>query len=87
MPKTDPYRFIVVETFYPASTSGRHGPIHVRPMAGQPPFSPDLFVECSRALVENYPVGTKFRIKAKLSSMQGTVFVYSYFGWPYEVVE
>jgi hypothetical protein len=86
MSKDRNYYSIIVESFYPASTSGKNGPVHIRPASSQQ-FSQDLFVECSRKLVENYPVGTKFRFKAKLTDMQGTPFLYSYYGWPYEVVE
>ena len=71
----------------PASTSGRHGVVHIRPVAGQKMFPQHLFVECSRSLVRNYPVGTKFRIKAKLTDMQGKEFIYSYFGWKFEVIK
>ena len=80
------YQLIVVESFNPDSTSGRHGPIHIRPVDGQPGFSSDLFVECSKELTRDYPVGTRFRIQAKLSEMKGTQYVYSYFGWKYEVL-
>jgi len=83
-----PYRFIIVESFLPASTSGLHGLVHVRPARFQI-FSQDLHVECSRVLVntENYPVGTKFRIKVKLTDLQGGgEYLYSYHGWPFDVV-
>ena len=87
MIKTCAYHSVVVESFYPTSTSGRHGEVHMRPVAGQPLFPQSLFVECSRRLLRSYPVGTKFRIRAKLSEVKGTQFVYSYHNWPYEVVE
>src|SRR4030095_10532520 len=50
----------IVESFYPASTAGRHGPIHVRPARDQV-FSQELFVQCSRELIDPSlsPVGTK----------------------------
>lgn len=80
------YEYIVVESFCPESTSGRHGPVHVRPAPGQK-YPQTLFVECSRKLVRDYPVGTRFKIKAKLTDMQGTPFLYSYHGWAYEVVK
>lgn len=86
MAQITPYHLIVVESFYPVNISGRHGKVHVRPVAGQPLFPQNLFVQCSRTLVENFPVGTKFRIKAKLSSKQGTPFISSSFHWAYEVV-
>ena len=84
---TGTYYWVIVESFVPNSTSGRHGEVHVRPVAGQPQFPQHLFVECSRRLVRDYPVGTKFRIKAKITDMQGTPFIYSYHGWKYEVLK
>ncbi len=79
------YFWIVVESFR-KSGSGLHGDIHVRPIPGGK-FSSKLYVECSKKLVENYPVGTKFRIKAKLTDRLGEgEFLYSYYGWPFEVV-
>lgn len=82
------YEWVVVESFYPASTAGRHGYVHVRPAPGQS-FDQRLFVECSKELSDTsrYPVGTRFRIRAKLTSkLGGTPFLYSYYGWKYEVV-
>lgn len=81
------YHLVLVESFCPASTSGRHGKTHIRPIAGQPLFPQQLYVQCSRTLINNYPVGTKFRIRAKLSLMQGTPYISSYHKWPYELVE
>lgn len=82
------YHTIIVESFYPADTSGRHGPVHIRPAPNQP-FSQSLFVECSIDLADTdvYPVGTRFRIKVKLTDRKGgTPFLYSYYHWPFEVV-
>ncbi len=87
MPNPSTYHQILVESFHPDSTSGRHGPVHIRPVAGQHLFPQEYFVACSKSLSENYPVGTKFRIRAKLSEVNGTPFIYSYFGWKYEVVK
>jgi hypothetical protein len=44
-------------------------------------------VECSKQLSRDYPVDTKFRIKTKLTDREeGGEFLYSYFGWKYEVL-
>jgi hypothetical protein len=84
--KDEPYAWIVVESFYPTNTSGLHGPVHIRPIEGQG-YPTSLFVECSKALVRDYPVGTRFRIKAKLTDREGGgEFLYSYFGWKYDVI-
>jgi hypothetical protein len=80
------YKLVIVETFRVSDTSGRHGEIHVRPAVGQP-FPQSLFVECSRRMVTDYPVGTLFKIQAKLVEKDtGNKFLYSYFGWTFEVI-
>jgi hypothetical protein len=86
--RDEPYVYVIVESYFPASTSGLHGPIHIRPIKGQP-FPTYLHVECSKALVDpaRYPVGTRFKIRAKLTDrLGGGKFLYSYFGWHYEVL-
>ncbi len=86
MAQRNPYRWIEVESFIPGDTSGRHGLVHIRPVAGQG-LSTDLFVECSKKLSRNYAVGTRFRLRAKLTDKEGGgEFLYSHFGWDYEVV-
>ena len=82
------YHSVIVESYRPRSTAGLHGPIHVRPVAGQI-FATDLQVECSKALVDpkRHPVGTRFKLKAKLTDRDGGgEYLYSYWGWKYEVV-
>ncbi|MFY7935828.1 MAG: hypothetical protein ACOVOQ_00510 [Flavobacterium sp.] len=82
------YQFILVESFIPSDTSGRHGPIHIRPLPNQDPFKTTMFVECSKNLSYDYAVGTKFRIKAKITRKEGRAeFIYSHYSWPFEVIE
>lgn len=83
--RKDDYHDIVVESFVGPDSEGRTK-TQVRPIRGQI-FEHTLKVECSMALIEKYPLGTRFRIRAKLTDMQGTPFVYSYHGWPYGVVK
>jgi hypothetical protein len=52
------YAEIVVESYQPHSTAGKHGLIHIRPIDGQGIFKPEMNVECSKKLSEEYPVGT-----------------------------
>ena len=88
MARTGPYRTVIVESFVPADTSGRHGFVHIRPVSGQV-FPPTLFVECSKRLMDprRYPVGTKFKLWAKLTDREGgTPFLYAYHGDPDIVV-
>jgi hypothetical protein len=82
------YQLLDVVSFCPASAAGRHGNVHVRPLRGQW-ASEDLFVECSKEMVniKRYPVGTRFRICAKVTDRLGSgPYVYTYFGWPFEVL-
>lgn len=82
MARTGLYRTVIVESFDPFDTSGRHGLIHIRPMSGQV-FAPSLFVECSKRLMDTsrYPLGTKFKLQAKLTDrLGGTPFLYAYHG-------
>lgn len=82
----EPYRSVVVESYRSMATAGLHGDIHIRPIAGQDlPVS--LHVECSKNLTRDYPVGTRFRLKAKLTDREhGGEFLYSYHGWKVEVL-
>lgn len=81
------YQLVLVESYRPSSTSGLHGGVHIRPSHGQG-FPSSMHVECSKSLTRNYPLGTVFRIRAKLTDREGLGdFLYSYFGWTYDVVE
>ena len=82
----EPYREVIVESFRPVSTNGLHGEIHIRPVTGGP-FPPTLHVECSKKLSRNYPVGTRFKIRAKLTDREnGGEYLYSFHRWRYEVI-
>jgi hypothetical protein len=83
----EPYQMVKVESYRPSQTSGLHGAVHIRPCPGQG-LPTTLHVECSKALSRDYPVGTVFRIRAKLTDREGSgEFLYSYHGWKYEVIE
>lgn len=83
---TEGYSWVTVET-YSAVKSGKSSRIHVRPVAGQG-YDTDMDVECARNMRKKHPVGTKFRVWAKLTDREGgKPFLYSYFGWKYEVLE
>jgi len=87
MAKTnESYVSVTVDSYRPSNTSGLHGKIHIRPCEGQG-YPTDMHVECSKALSRNYPVGTRFKICAKLTDREGSGdFLYSYHGWKYEVL-
>jgi hypothetical protein len=56
-------------------------------LAGQE-FPIGIHVECSKKLSTDYPLGTRFRIRARLTDREGGgQFLYSYFGWDFEVLD
>jgi len=86
MAKDNPYVTIIAESFVPSDMSGRHGKVHMRPAPGQP-FGQDLLIECSKALTTEHPVGTRFRMRVKLTDREsGGEFLYSYHGWKVDVL-
>jgi hypothetical protein len=84
--KNKGYSLIIVESFIPDNLSDRHGSIHIRPVTDQQEFKKTLFVQCSKVLSEDYPLGTKFRIQAKLTNREGSPFITSHYSWPFEVL-
>lgn len=83
----EPYVFVEVESYQSRRTSGLHGKIHIRPCPGQG-YPIDMHVECSKKLSKDYPVGSKFKIRAKLTDREGGGdFLYSHFKWEIEVLE
>jgi len=86
MSKDDVYFYIKVESYLPRNTSGLHGKIHIRACKGET-LPQDLHVECSKDLSTKFPVGTQFKIKAKLTDREGMgKFIYSSYRWPFEVI-
>lgn len=84
--KGNDYKYIIVESVQ-CQFDGQHGDVHVRPLPGQEPFTPYMFVECPSSMKQDYPIGTKFRIKAKLVKRDGKAsFVYTHYTWPFEVL-
>lgn len=81
------YEKIIVESFITEQKSGKHGLVHIRPLPGQEPFLETMFVQCSKVLSNEFPVGTKFRIRAKIiTPIDREPFVSSHYTWPYEVL-
>jgi hypothetical protein len=82
----EPYQMVLVESYLPSSTSGLHGLVHIRPCEGQG-FPIDMHVECAKSMSNDYPVGTRFRIKAKVTDKEGgRDFLYTSWRWKYEVL-
>jgi hypothetical protein len=85
MTKGGAYYYILAESYLPASTSGKHGKVHMRPAPNQI-FPQDLNIQCSRHLVNDYPAGTLFRLKVMKTDKEGTAYLSSSFHFDYEVL-
>lgn len=79
------YKYYAVETFRPGYEQSSAS-IRVRPLPGQG-LSTETRVECSRQMRHNHPIGTIFKIQAKLTNREGgTPFLFSSHAWPYSVL-
>lgn len=80
------YDYIIVKSVL-SNESGQRGPIHIKPLPDQEPYLETMFVQCSKVLSYGHPVGTKFRIRAKIIYPEGKrPFVSSHYTWPFEIV-
>ena len=80
------YEKIIVQSIL-TNEKGKHGPIHIKPLPNRAPYLETMFVQCSKVLSNDYPVGTKFRIRAKIIHPVGKrSFVSSHYTWPFEVL-
>ena len=75
----EPYRKLIVESYYPASTSGRKGKVHIRPLPGQW-ADPSLSVECSKELSDL----SKYQIGSQENSGE---YIYSSFRWEHKFIK
>ena len=81
------YQEIMVESFI-THESGKHGLVHIRPLPNQYPYLETMYVQCSKVLSNDYPVGTKFKIRAKIIKPEGRrAFASSHYTWPFEVLK
>lgn len=80
------YSWVQVESYTADRTSGLHGTVHIRPVPGEQ-YPTNLRVECSKSMSRDYPVGTRFRIWAKLTDKEGgRPFLYTSWRWKFEVL-
>ncbi|PHQ80235.1 MAG: hypothetical protein COB66_05260 [Coxiella sp. (in: Bacteria)] len=79
------YEQIIIETYHEVK-SGKSSHIHARPVEGQG-YPVSLDVECSRAMRNNHPVGTRFKVRVKLTDRKGGgEYLYTSWQWDYEVI-
>ena len=74
------YKRYTVETFLPHGEPSA-SKIRVRPIGGQG-LSKNMRVKCGKAFRSRHPVGTKFKMWARVSDREGgTPFLYSPYNW------
>ena len=79
------YQHVVVET-YRAIGEASGSDVRVRPLPGQQ-YPVDMHVECSKGMRKSHPIGTKFKIMAKVKNKEGGPdFLYSSYRWDYDVL-
>ncbi len=84
MAKDEPYQSVVVETFRPTGTSGLHGDVHVRPVAGQGLLT-TLHVECSTSILTRISNRDQLQNSVQSPDREGIrrkENLYSNFSWP-----
>ena len=81
----DPYSYR--ELLVHAAPEPMTGRLRIRPLPGQA-FATSLRVQCARKLLEGYPVGTVFKVNAKMTDREGgEPFLYVWHGDPVEVLD
>lgn len=80
----DYYRYVIIETFWHSGGGSKHS-IRARPLLGQG-LSTTMQVECSSSMRNMHPLGTKFKVLAKIKNTNLTPHLYTSWQWKYDVV-
>lgn len=81
------YESIIVEVFLPEHSEPTSANRRIRPISGQK-YPTTLRVECDRSFREEYPVGTRFRMRVKLvDNGNRAAFLYSNYHWKPELIK
>lgn len=72
---------VEVESFALGAGQGSLQRLGLRPMPGQK-FSPGLLVQGNKSLVNDYPVGTRFKVQvALMTTPTGSQYLFSSWQW------
>ena len=77
------YHYVIIETFLHKGGASKHS-IRARPLSGQG-FATSMHVECSSTMREGHPIGTLFKIQAKVKDTMQQ-HLYSSWQWAFDVV-
>lgn len=78
------YRYVIIETFLHNGGGSKHC-IRARPLPGQG-LSQSMRVECSSSMRERHPIGTKFKVWARIKDTDQTPHLYTSWQWKYDVI-
>ena len=86
MTPPDDHQSVQIESFRPEGQAGLRGRVCLRPMTGQR-FPTDLLLEGNKSLVEDYPVGTRFKVQASLMNRPtGETYLFTSWQWDTQVL-
>jgi hypothetical protein len=84
-PPTD-HQSVEIESFQDAERAGVQGKILLRPVRGQK-FSAALRLEGNKSLINDYPVGTRFKVQASLANRPtGGQYLFTSWQWDCRVL-
>lgn len=78
------YRDVIIETFRHTGGNSKHS-IRARPLPGQGLLT-SMRVECSSSMREGNPLGTLFKVRAKIKDTVQEPHLYTSWQWAYEIV-
>jgi hypothetical protein len=78
------YRYVVIQTYRAVAEASPHS-IRARVLPGQD-LPETMRVECSSKMRESHPVGTRFKIKAKIKQTSNDPHLYTSYQWEYETM-
>lgn len=78
------YRHVLIQTYQAHGEPSKHG-IRAKVVPGQG-LPSELRVECSSKMRESHPVGTIFKVWAKVKDTDRDPHIYTSWQWNYEVL-
>jgi hypothetical protein len=83
----DDHQSVEIESFEIPGVAGARGKVALRPVRGQK-FAASLLLEGNKSLVEDYVVGTRFKVQAKLMTRtNGSQYLFTSWQWDVKTLE
>ena len=83
----DDHQTVEIESFEMPGGAGHPGKVGLRPVRGQK-FPASLLLEGNKSLVEDYAVGTRFKVQAKLMKRtNGSQYLFTSWQWDVKTLE